>query len=59
MEKGGEVAATSIANVATAITGAVSDVAPQAIAVITAAVGLGVIFWGAKLLWNKFKSMAK
>lgn len=50
---------TTIANVATAITDAVSGVAPQAVTVITAAVGLGVIFWGAKLLWNKFKSMAK
>ncbi len=59
MEKGVEVAGTSIANVAAAITGAVSDVSPEAIKVITAAVGLGVIFWGAKLLWNKFKSMAK
>lgn len=51
--------ASNIANVATAITSAVSDVAPQAISVITAAVGLGVVFWGARLLWNKFKSMAK
>lgn len=50
---------TTIANVASAITTAVSDVAPQAVTVITAAVGLGVIFWGAKLLWTKFKSMAK
>ena len=51
--------ASNIATVATAITSAVSDVAPQAISVITAAVGLGVVFWGARLLWNKFKSMAK
>ena len=51
--------ATTIANVASAITTAVGGVAPQAVTVITAAVGLGVIFWGAKLLWNKFKSMAK
>ena len=38
--------ASNIANVATAITSAVSDVAPQAISVITAAVGLGVVFLG-------------
>lgn len=41
------------------ITGAATDLGEQALPVITAAVGLGVIFWGAKTLWSKFKGMAK
>lgn len=45
--------------VVTAINGAVTSVTGDASTVIGAAVGLGVVFWGAKLLWSKFKSMAK
>lgn len=42
-----------------AIDTAVGNLKTEASAVIGAAVGLGVVFWGAKLLWGKFKSMAK
>lgn len=50
---------TVMANVVKAITDSTADLGTQAITLIGAAVGLGVIFWGAKLLWTKFKSMAK
>lgn len=43
----------------TAITAAGTDAVTAAGPVIAGAVGVGVVFWGAKLLWNKFKSMAK
>ena len=55
----GAEAGNALASVTSAITGAIGDLTPQATAVIAAAVGLGIIFWGAKLLWTKFKSMAK
>ena len=42
-----------------AVTQAVSTVSTDAVVVIGAAVGLGAIFWGAKVLWGKFKGMAK
>lgn len=45
--------------VVTAINTAVSSVKGDAVTVIGAAVGLGVVFWGAKVLWGKFKGMAK
>lgn len=45
--------------VVTAIQSAVTSVKGEATTVIGAAVGLGVVFWGAKVLWGKFKSMAK
>lgn len=45
--------------VVTAIQSAVTSVKGDATTVIGAAVGLGVVFWGAKVLWGKFKSMAK
>lgn len=31
----------------------------DAVTVIGAGIAIGVVFWGAKLLWSKFKSMAK
>ena len=43
----------------TAIATASADVLAAATPVITGAIGLGIVFWGAKLLWGKFKSMAK
>lgn len=43
----------------TAITTAGTDAVAAAAPVIAGAVGVGVVFWGAKLLWSKFKSMAK
>lgn len=45
--------------VVTAIQEAVTSVGGDAAVVIAAAVGLGITFWGAKVLWSKFKSMAK
>ena len=45
--------------VSTAITTAATELGTQATPIIAAAIGLGVIFFGAKLLWSKFKSMAK
>ncbi len=45
--------------VVTAITGATTGLQADALTIIGAAVGLGVVFWGAKLLWSKFKGMAK
>lgn len=45
--------------VVSAITSNVESLKGDAVTVIGAAVGLGVVFWGAKLLWSKFKSMAK
>lgn len=45
--------------VVTAINSAVTSVKGDAVTVIGAAVGLGVVFWGAKVLWGKFKGMAK
>jgi divalent metal cation (Fe/Co/Zn/Cd) transporter len=41
------------------ITDAANSVKSDAGTFIAAAIGLGVIFWGAKVLWGKFKSMAK
>lgn len=46
-------------SVVTAITGQVSSLQSDAITVIGAAVGLGAVFFGARLLWSKFKGMAK
>jgi len=45
--------------VVTAINSGVTSVTGDASVVIGAAVGLGVVFWGAKILWSKFKAMAK
>lgn len=45
--------------VVSAINSAVTSVKGDAVTVIGAAVGLGVVFWGAKVLWAKFKGMAK
>lgn len=54
-----ESSTSTMSSVVSAITDATADLGTQAITLIGAAVGLGVIFWGAKLLWTKFKSMAK
>lgn len=45
--------------IVTAIEAGVTSVTADSGTVIAAAVGLGVVFWGAKLLWSKFKAMAK
>jgi hypothetical protein len=45
--------------VVTAIQSASTDLIADASPVIAAGVGIGVVFFGAKLLWSKFKSMAR
>ena len=52
-------ASSGASAVVSAIQGAVTSVGGDAALVIAAAVGLGITFWGAKVLWSKFKSMAK
>lgn len=47
------------AGIVSVITSAATSVTADAAPVIAAAVGLGVVFWGAKVLWTKFKGMAK
>lgn len=60
MEATASSAASSGASaVVSAIQDAVTSVGGDAALVIAAAVGLGITFWGAKVLWSKFKSMAK
>lgn len=41
------------------ITDQVATLTSDASGVIAAAIGLGALFFGAKLLWGKFKGMAK
>lgn len=45
--------------IVTAIQGAATDVLGDATPVIVAAIGVGIVFWGARVLWSKFKGMAK
>lgn len=45
--------------VSSIITATATSLKADATTVITSAVGVGVVFFGAKLLWSKFKSMAK
>ena len=41
------------------ISTAATNMKADALSVMTAGVGLGIVFWGGKLLWSKFKSMSK
>lgn len=50
-------AATSNAAVMTAINSAAASVKSDSAAVIAAGIGLGVIFWGARVLWRNFRSL--
>lgn len=45
--------------VVAAITGAADSLKADGLTVIGAAVGIGILFFGAKVLWSKFKGMAK
>lgn len=54
-----EGATSSLGQVVTSITSASSEVTTEGIKIIGVAVGIGILFWGAKLIWSKFKSMAK
>lgn len=51
--------AEDTSSVTSIITTAVTGLKSDAMTVIAAAIGLGVVFWGAKVLWGKFKGMAK
>ncbi|MFQ8995167.1 MAG: hypothetical protein ACLR6L_03515 [Agathobaculum sp.] len=53
----GDAASTSNAAVMTAINQAASSVKSDSAAVIAAGIGLGVIFWGARVLWRNFRSL--
>lgn len=48
---------TGLGGVTTAIEGATGDVKGEAVKVIAAALGVGIVFWGAKKLWRSFKSL--
>lgn len=52
-------ASEGVSSTVTAITSAGTDLLGDAAPVIAAAIGVGVVFWGAKVLWGKFKGMAK
>lgn len=45
--------------IVSAIQSASTSLQADAVTVIGLAVAIGVVFFGAKLLWSKFKSMAK
>lgn len=45
--------------IVSAINDASTSLLGDASTVIASAVGIGVVFFGAKLLWSKFKSMAR
>ena len=45
--------------VVSAINSAVTSVKGDAATVIGTAVGLGAVFWAARVLWSKFRGMAK
>lgn len=48
-----------LSDVTTAVNTAASEVKVEGAKVISAAIGVGIVFWGAKLCWTKFKSIAK
>jgi len=45
--------------ITTALTAQVTSITPEATAVCVAGIGLGAIFFAAKLLWKNFRSVAK
>lgn len=45
--------------VLTIIQGTITELTTDATPVIAGAIGLGAMFFGAKYLWTKFKSMAR
>lgn len=50
---------SGIAAASSAITAAGTDLLASAAPIITSGIGIGLTFWGGKLLWSKFRSMAK
>lgn len=52
-------AGTGASGISELITTAVAEVKGEAMVVIGAAIGLSVVFWGARVLWNRFRGMAK
>ena len=57
--EGGGAATPGLSSVTTAVTTAASEVKVEGAKVISAGIGVGIVFWGAKLCWTKFKSIAK
>lgn len=57
LASGATASANDLSGVTTAIEGASGNVKTEAIKVITAALGVGIVFWGAKKLWRSFKSI--
>ena len=55
---GSELPEVETSGVVTAITAAES-VKTDALTVIGVAIGVGIVFWAARVLWSKFKGMAK
>ena len=51
--------ATGSSSVVKIISDAATGLKTDALSVIAAGVGIGGVFWGAKVLWSKFKGMAK
>lgn len=51
--------ASGSSSVVKIISDAATGLKTDALSVIAAGVGIGVVFWGAKVLWSKFKGMAK
>lgn len=45
--------------IVTTIQTVATDLVEASNPIITAGIGIGVVFYGAKLLWTKFKSMAR
>lgn len=56
---GSEPPTVSTSGVVTAITTAAESVKTDALTVIGVAVGVGIVFWSARVLWSKFRGMAK
>ena len=51
--------AAGLSDVTTAVNTAAGEVKVEGAKVISAAISVGIVFWGAKLCWTKFKSIAK
>lgn len=56
---GSESPEVATSGVVTAITTAAESVKTDALTVIGVAIGVGIVFWAARVLWSKFKGMAK
>lgn len=50
---------SALTGVTQAITTATGEVKTEGTKVISLGISIGILFWGAKVVWSKFKSMAK